>query len=258
MNNQIKKSYKIVQINGLKVYYYARKRKHNGPKVSVIFLAGYNSDMQGNKATYLENLSKKIGFEYLKFDYSGHGLSEGVIKDQLLSSWIEEAKYFIKHKLNYPTIIVGSSLGGWIGLSISKKTNKNIKGVIGIGAAPDFTKNIIKDLSRKEKKEYKKNKYISLGSDYSEENFIFTNKFIEDTKKFFILDKKINTNSIISLLYGSRDDAVSLSTQLKILEKLDAKNAKLTIVKNSDHRMSSVKDLELLEIHLNTMIKDIL
>ncbi len=258
MNNEIKKSYKIVRINKFKISYILKPRLKIGPKISLIFLPGYNSDMFGTKAVFLDNLRKKIGFEYLRFNYSGHGSSEGQIKKQCISSWIAETKYFIKNKLKYPTIVVGSSLGGWISLVVSQKPNKKIKGIIGIGTAPDFTENILKSLSLQEKEKYKKNKFLSFSSKYTKEKFIFTKNFIDDSKKYLILKKKINTESIVSLLYGSKDAAVSLDNQLKILELLNAKSSKLIIVKNSDHRMSSKKDLILLKRTIKNMIKDIL
>ena len=46
--------------------------------------------MLGTKATFLDTLSKKIGYEYLRFDYSGHGSSEGKIEKQILSDWVND------------------------------------------------------------------------------------------------------------------------------------------------------------------------
>ena len=149
----MKKSYKIVTINGVKISYLHRPRLKKGPKVSIIFLSGYKSDMQGTKAIFLDTLSKKMGYEYLRFDYSGHGSSEGKIEKQLLSDWVNESCLLIK-KLKHPVIIVGSSLGGWIALILLKRFKKNILGFIGIGAAPDFTNDIIKNLSLPQKKKY--------------------------------------------------------------------------------------------------------
>ena len=64
-----KKSYKIVNINGIKISYLHKPKLKKGPKISVLFLAGYRSDMLGTKAIFLDKLSKKIGYEYLRFDY---------------------------------------------------------------------------------------------------------------------------------------------------------------------------------------------
>jgi pimeloyl-ACP methyl ester carboxylesterase len=255
MNNQREKSYKIVSINGVKISYLHRPRLGKGPKVSIIFLSGYKSDMLGTKATFLDTLSKKIGYEYLRFDYSGHGSSEGKIEKQLLSDWVNESYFLIKKKLNHPVIIVGSSLGGWIAFILLKKFKKNILGVIGIGAAPDFTNNIIENLSSIKKKRYMDKGYISIKSDYGEKPYKFTKKFIEDSKKNFILLKNLEINTKITLLYGLQDSAVKLKTQIDLLKLLKTKNAKLTILNNSDHRMSSSLDLNLLEQTIKNMIK---
>ena len=255
MNNEKKKSYKIVNINGFKISYLHRPKLENGPKISVIFLAGYKSDMYGTKAIFLDNLSKKIGFEFLRFNYSGHGTSDGEIKKQLLSDWVIEANYFIR-KLSYPTIIVGSSLGGWIAVILLKKVKKKILGIIGIGAAPDFTYDILKSLSLNEKKAYKNKGYILIKSNYDAQPYTFTKKFIEDSKKNFVLEKPLKINTKIVLLYGLLDEAVQLEKQLKILKTLKTQHARLIISKNSDHRMSSHSDLKLLEQTIKNMITE--
>ena len=258
MNNQGKKSYKIVTINGVKISYLYRPKLKKGPKISIIFLSGFKSDMLGTKASFLDTLSKKIGYEYLRFDYSGHGSSEGNIEKQVVSDWVNEAYLLIKKKLNYPVIIVGSSLGGWIAFILLKKFTKNILGIIGIGAAPDFTNDIIKNLSSTQKKRYIDKGYISIKSDYGEKPYKFTKKFIEDSKKNFVLLKSLEINTKITLLYGLQDSAVKLETQISLLKILKTKNAKLTILNNSNHRMSSSLDLNLLEQTIKNMIKDTL
>ena len=251
----MKKSYKIVTINGVKISYLYRPRLKKGPKVSIIFLSGYKSDMLGTKATFIDTLSKKIGYEYLRFDYSGHGSSGGKIEKQLLSDWVNEAYLLMRKKLKYPFIIVGSSLGGWIAFILLKKFKKNILGIIGIGAAPDFTKDIIKNLSSTQKKIYIDKGYISIKSDYEEKPYKFTKKFIEDSKKNFVLLKNLEINTKITLLYGLQDSAVKLETQISLLKLLKTKEGKLIILNSSDHRMSSVLDLNLLEQTIKNMIK---
>ena len=255
MNNQRKKSYKIVTIKGVKISYLYRPRLEKGPKISIIFLSGYRSDMLGTKATFLNTLSKKIGYEYLRFDYSGHGSSEGKIEEQLLSDWVNETYLLIKKKLKYPLIIVGSSLGGWIAFILLKKFKKNILGFIGIGAAPDFTNDIIKNLSSIQKKNYIDKGYISIKNDYEESPYKFTKKFIDDSKKNFVLLKNFKVNTKITLLYGLQDNAVKLETQISLLKILKTKDAKLTILNSSNHRMSSSLDLKLLEQTIKNMIK---
>ena len=255
MNNHKKKSYKILNINGLRISYMYRTRLKKGPQISIIFLSGYKSDMQGTKAIFLDKLSREIGYEFLRFDYSGHGISQGEIQRQLLSDWVNEAYILIKKKLKYPIIIVGSSLGGWIAFILLKKLKKDILGIIGIGTAPDFTHDLIKNLSIEEKKLYKVKGYASIKSDYENQPYIFTKKFIEDSKKNFILSKQLKIDAKIILLYGLLDNSVKLETQIKLLKVLKTNYAKLIVIKNSDHRMSTDSDLQLLKQNIINMIK---
>jgi esterase/lipase len=97
--------------------------------------------------------------------------------------------------------------------------------------------------------------YISIKSDYEKKPYKFTKKFIEDSKKNFVLLENLETNTKITLLYGLQDSAVKLDTQISLLKLLKTKNAKLTILNNSDHRMSSSLDLNLLAQTIKNMIK---
>ena len=90
---------KIVEVNNNKISYILKDKKQYGKKVSVVFLSGYRSDKNGTKALFIESLRKKIGFEYLRFDYSGHGSSEGEVEKQLVSDWVNEAYLLIRKKL---------------------------------------------------------------------------------------------------------------------------------------------------------------
>ena len=139
-----------------------------------------------------------------------------------------------------------------------KKLQKNILGIIGIGAAPDFTNDIIKNLSSIQKKRFIDKGYISIKSDYGEKPYKFTKKFIEDSKKYFVLSKNLEIKTKIALLYGLQDNAVKLEAQISLLKILKTKNAQLTILNSSDHRMSSSLDLNLLEQTIKNMIKDTL
>ena len=106
------------------------------------------------------------------------------------------------------------------------------------------------------KKKYKAKGYVLIKSDYEEQPYIFTKKFIEDSKKYFVLLKNFKIKTKIVLLYGLRDNAVKIETQIKLLKTLKTNNARLTVLNNSDHRMSSSLDLKLLEQTVKNMIRD--
>ena len=63
-----------------KISYILKNKTKNGTMKTVVFLCGYRSDKNGTKAEFIEKLRKEHGFEYLRFDYSGHGDSLEIFK----------------------------------------------------------------------------------------------------------------------------------------------------------------------------------
>ena len=64
--------------------------KHDGKSPTVVFLGGFKSDMEGSKATYLEDWARHNGQSYLRFDYSGHGQSSGAFTDGCIGDWLAD------------------------------------------------------------------------------------------------------------------------------------------------------------------------
>ncbi len=86
----------------------------SGP--DVVFLPGYRSDMTGDKAQALAALCRERGQAMLLFDYSGHGASGGAFTDGTIGRWTEDALAAVDALTRGPLVLVGSSMGGWIGL----------------------------------------------------------------------------------------------------------------------------------------------
>ncbi|XP_029434792.1 mycophenolic acid acyl-glucuronide esterase, mitochondrial isoform X2 [Rhinatrema bivittatum] len=57
-------------------------QKLKGKNPGVLFLPGYASDMNAQKATALEDFCKSLGHSFVSFDYTGCGSSEGEFKEQ--------------------------------------------------------------------------------------------------------------------------------------------------------------------------------
>ena len=138
-------------------------------------------------------------------------------------------------------------MGGWSSLVLGKKLGGKLAGIIGIATAPDFTSNILKNLSKEKLAQYKKDKFVKLKSEYNKNGYTFSEKFITDSEKYFVLKHKIYLKSKVILLYGKNDKSVNFSSQIKLIELINSKETSLIISDKSDHRMSSESDLLLLK-----------
>jgi len=238
--------------NNQKIHY---KFINNKSLITIIFLHGLMSDIKSKKAKFLKKFVNKNKINLLLFEYSGHGKSSGQFTDFSIKNWIEDSRSIVKNLIKKGKIIlIGSSMGAWIGIVLIKYFHQKIKGFIGIAPAPDFTEELIwKKLNIFEKNNIRKNKIYKLKSSHN--NFYpITKKFIFDGKKILILNKKIKCNFKVELLHGIRDSSVPWAYSINLTKTLIAKKLKLTIIDDGDHSLSRVQDLKKLELAIKNII----
>ena len=237
------------------IAYSYSKNSSNKNDFLIVFLGGFMSNMEGTKANFLYEYCKKNNYNFLKFDYSGHGLSGGNFNDFCISDWKEETLEIIKFFSKGSVILIGSSMGGWIGLIVGNILSE-IKGLICIAAAPDFTEDkIFKNLSVEQIKILTSQGYIEMPSNFSGSPYIFTKKLFDDGKKNLIMKKSLQFDFPVRLLHGTNDNEVDISTSLKLLKKIKCNDIDLTLVKNADHQFSDYKCLNLIKDKLIEIIE---
>ena len=91
-------------------------RRDLGTNPGLFWLGGFKSDMQGTKAAALSDWARQQGRACVRFDYSGHGESEGRFEDGTISRWLDDSLEVIHRTTRKRPILVGSSMGGWIRL----------------------------------------------------------------------------------------------------------------------------------------------
>ena len=222
----------------------------------VVFLGGYASDMDGTKATWLEGKAKDRGQAYLRLNYSGHGRSGGAFKDGTIGSWMHDAMDVIAHTCGgeRPLILVGSSMGGWIGLLITLERPEQVRGLVGIAAAPDFTLEVEARLSAAQRQQMAELGYAEEPNEYSDEPYIFTRALIEDGRERLILEKRHQTSAKLIMLQGKQDADVPWEKAERICAAFDSPRTEVRFIDDGDHRLSRPQDLEM----INQAIVDVM
>jgi pimeloyl-ACP methyl ester carboxylesterase len=208
-----------------------------GASPTVVFLGGFKSDMQGSKATYLEDWAKQSGHAFVRFDYSGHGHSSGAFEDGAIGDWFEDA-CAILDMIKGPVVLVGSSMGGWISLQIAKAMPTRIAGLVGIAAAPDFTQDgFWAGFDDTQKVELEAAGKVALPSDYGEP-YIITKRLIEEGGGRLVLRTPLHLPFPVRFLQGTADTSVSTQTALRLMDHADSPDMRLTLVDGADHSFS--------------------
>ena len=218
-----------------------------GKNTGIVFLSGFKSDMKGDKAIYIENWAKDNDHSFLRFDYSGHGESSGKIDNKCFSDWYMDAKFLIKKLTKGKQILIGSSMGGWMMLMLTKNFQKKVFGLIGLAAAPDFPKLLIWDkMNINQKKSLIKNRKITISNNDGSQN-IFSYKFIKDSFKNLVLSEDLHFDGPVCLYHGMADRDVPYTLSIDIMKNIvGTQNVKLLLDKEAGHRLSEANQLKII------------
>ena len=226
----------------------------------VVWLSGYRSDMDSTKATALDTEAERRGLGFLRFDYSGHGRSDGRLEDGTISRWLEETLTLLRAESEGPQILVGSSMGGYLALLAARALNQageteRVKGLILIAPAVDFTEALIWAKAPDEARRAIMDEGVwRRPSAYSSEPDCFTRDLIEDGRKHLLLGGMIRTGAPTAVLQGMRDEDVPFSHALALMQRFGGDPATLTLVKDGEHRLSRPQDLQLMFEAVGRMI----
>jgi pimeloyl-ACP methyl ester carboxylesterase len=182
----------------------------------VMFLGGYRSDMTGTKASFLEERCRARGQEFLRFDYSGHGASGGDFVAGTIGSWARDAMDIFDAILRKPTVLIGSSMGGWMAMLLALARPQHVAGLIGIAAAPDFTEELYARMTKAQQDLFHAQGFCDIPSDDSLTPYHFTKAFYTEARSHLLLHKKHVINYPVCLLQGQQDRAVPWQTAEKI------------------------------------------
>ncbi|MCP5373075.1 MAG: alpha/beta hydrolase [Hyphomicrobiales bacterium] len=215
-----------------------------GKSPGIVFLPGFRSDMTGSKALELEDMCRRTGRAYLRFDYSGHGQSGGDFEFGTIGSWTDDAIYVLDKVTKGPQILVGSSMGGWIMLLVALERPHRIAGLLGVAAAPDFTEDLLpRELSDEQKRNLARTGIIHVPSEYDEMPTPITQALLDEGRTHLLLRQPIPLDCPVRLIHGMADPDVPWQTALRISQMIQTDDVEIQFVKAGTHRMSEPPDL---------------
>lgn len=236
-----------------------RLRPGPGKRHGLLWLGGFRSDMAGSKATALDGFARECGLRFLRFDYFGHGLSDGAFEDGTIGRWLEDTLLIIDTAAEGPQILIGSSMGAWIALLAARARRERVKALILIAPAADFTETLMwANFSEKARVELRERGVTYLEPTPSAaEPCPITRALIEGGRDHLLLDKPIRFDGPVRILQGMADDQVPWQHAIKVLDALTTRDAVLSLVKEGDHNLSDPRNIARLKNMVSALCADL-
>jgi pimeloyl-ACP methyl ester carboxylesterase len=231
---------RLARADGASLAYHARAGKSPG----VVFLGGFKSDMTGTKASALDAWCAAEGRAFVRFDYFGHGQSDGAFVEGTIGRWIDDALAVVDTLTEGPLVVVGSSMGGWIATHVARARPARVAGLVTVAAAPDFTERLIWGaLDAEARLALRRDGVRHEPSAYSEDPYPLTWKLVEEGRRHLLLDAPVAIDVPVRLHHGLSDADVPWTLSVELAEKLTSRDVVVTLVKGGDHRLSTPADL---------------
>jgi pimeloyl-ACP methyl ester carboxylesterase len=225
-------------------------RAREGAAPGLFWLGGFNSDMKGTKAVALDAWAAEHGRACVRFDYSGHGESEGKFVDGTIGRWLEDSLAVFEQFCRGPQVVIGSSMGGWMALLLARAVAKRarnapIAGLVLIAPAPDFTEELMwKGFSPEIRREIETKGVWMRPSEYGDGSpYPITRALIEEGRNHLLLGSSIEVGCPVRILQGAKDPDVPWQHAFKLAHRLPADDVVLTMIQDGDHRLSRPQDI---------------
>ncbi len=224
-------------------------RRVEGRGPTVVWLGGFMSDMTGTKAQALADWAQARGRAFLRFDWSGHGQSDGDFVDGTIGRWREDGLAIVDRLTEGPAVLVGSSMGGWLAGHVALARPERVRGLVLIAPAADFTSALMEPQIPPEGRAQLERDGVWLRPSAYGDPYPITRALLDDGRRWSILPHpedeaaRIPIASPVRILQGGQDPDVPWSHALRLAQALQGPDVVFTLIRDGDHRLSRPQDL---------------
>jgi pimeloyl-ACP methyl ester carboxylesterase len=248
---------------------YLRQPARQPGRPGLVWLCGLKSEMVSTKAAAVAQWAEAQGLACLRFDYSGHGQSEGRFEDGTVSRWLDEAEAAFRALTDGPQILIGSSLGGYIALLLLRRLLQEkraseqgdaatsgtrqptpvadrIKALVLIAPAWDMTELMWQRLPAEARRDIEEKGVFQRPSRYGDGPYPITRALIEDGRRHLIGRAPFDPGRPVHVIHGRQDPDVPFAHTLGLAAHLSGGWIRVTPVPDGEHRLSRPEDIALL------------
>jgi len=224
-------------------------------KPIIILCHGFSTSKDGRTYVRLEQILNKKGLSTFRFDFFGHGESDGKFEEITTSEAADDVQNAIKFlkESGYKKIsLVGSSFGGMASIIAASKTD-DVYALALKSPVSDYIGMSLARHNEQEIKNWKEKGYIDI-TGVDDEKRKLNYSFYKDAERINGYDaaKKIKIPTLI--VHGDRDETVTIEQSKRTASLIE--NCRLEIIEGGDHKYSREEHFEkLLDLISKFIIK---
>jgi len=198
-------------------------------------------------------MARTQGLGCLRFDYSGHGQSEGSFEAGTVSRWLQETRAVFDAYAKGPIVLVGSSMGGYMALLLLRAlaaqapdAAARIKALVLIAPAWDMTKLMWENFSPQARRDVVEKGVYLRPSDYGDGPYPISKVFLDDGNAHLIGDTPYDPGRPVHIIHGLLDPDVPWEHTLDLVAHMRGDWTRVAAVPDGEHRLSRPEDIALM------------
>lgn len=203
-----------------------------------IYLHGFRSDCNGEKSLQIAAHAISMDRSWLRFDLRGHGISDGNLRDQIISSGLSDLLQVIDFVIDRPLILHGSSMGGWISLLATLRRKSRISGMMLIAPAFNFVQNNLSNLPEKIRQQWQSDTYMSFPDAYDGEPYSLRYDIMQDAEQYDVLNTDISIDIPIHIVHGENDPIIPIANTEKFIRRAVLPELIFERIPHGEHRLT--------------------
>lgn len=213
----------------------------DNPDAVVVYLHGFASHQQGDKARYFGERFVAHGDAYLTFDLRGHGASSGTMAELTVTRALEDVDTMLTWaRARFGRIVVvGSSFGGQLAAWAAAREAKQLTANLLIAPAFSFYENRVRDLGADGVARLRAEGYTVVHNEWVTTTI---GRGLVDDAEGYGLDRLLSAYHTPTLiLHGTDDTTVPLSGSVEFARRSTARPLELVAIAGGDHRLTDQK-----------------
>lgn len=207
-----------------------------------LYMHGFGSEQSGEKAEFFRRQALAAGFAFCSFDFQGHGLSGGSLRDLTLSRNLDDAALvhgWLRDKGHERLCLVGSSMGGGTGLWYAARHPEDVVAGLHIAPALDLERGLLAWAGSERARAWEETGVIHFQNAFVSCELGWC--LIEDLRRFSTEDLLGRYRTPTLLIQGKHDDSVPWKSGVDFAVRCVYEGIELHLFADGDHRLTDRK-----------------
>ncbi len=206
----------------------------SGDGIGVFYVPGYTSTLDSDKTQKIIPFCKKNDIPLTIPEWYGYGATgHQTTHAGETNTWLEQAAHILQQHTTGSQIVIGSSMGGWLMLSLALAFPTRAHALVGFAAGYGYHNLCLRHIEcyGDKKIQLANNANSAIEFDYNEHaSFIVS---------------PLSITCPVSFLHALDDDRVSYQSSISIMEKLEGGvDVSLTLTKTGGHKLQDESSMK--------------